>query len=119
MLVDVGNAVFPNPFFPFVGRYGRFENSFVSVDRSHLTSLFFDRHPANQIRNPLFDRQLGILVRVHDPIFVTVDPPLFVNVIGSERANKGKQTEGEGKNQFSHSAFGLRTRTFSEVPMVT
>ena len=76
MLVDIADAVFPNLLFPFLGRGRILKNSFVTIDRSHLSGFFFDGHLTDQIGNPIFDGSFRIFIGVLFAVFVPVDPVL-------------------------------------------
>ena len=56
VFVDVSDAVFPNPGLPFLRWAGVFQNAFVSVDGTHLGSLFIQIHTPDQIGNAFVDR---------------------------------------------------------------
>ena len=56
VFVDVSDAVFPNPGLPFLRWAGVFQNAFVSVDGTHLGSLFIQIHTPDQIGNAFVNR---------------------------------------------------------------
>ena len=76
MFVDIADAVFPNLLFPFLGRARVLENSFVTIDRSHLSGFFFDGHLTDQIGNPIFDGSFRIFIGVLFAVLIPVDPVL-------------------------------------------
>ena len=81
VLVNIANAIFPDAFLPRVFGDGRFQDSFVAVDGSHLAGLFIDRHLRNQVRNAFLNGQFRIFVGILFPILVSVDPTIVVDPI--------------------------------------
>ena len=74
MFVDITDAVLPNFLFPFFSWTRILENSFVTIDRSHLSRFFFDGHLADQIGNAILDGKFRIFIRVLFAILVSIDP---------------------------------------------
>jgi hypothetical protein len=78
MFVDIADAILPNSLLPFL-RWSRvFENSLITIDRSHLTRLFVHGHLADQICNTILDRGLGIFIKIPFAVLIPVDPTLGV-----------------------------------------
>ena len=105
MLVDVGDAVLPYPFFPFRGRKGPGQDAPVAIDRHQLAGLLIDRHLREQVFHALFHASGGVFVDVLDTILVEVYPSFVVDgfllracgwrgLRGGSQNQKGRQGQG-------------------------
>ncbi len=79
MLVNVGDAVFPNLSLP-VGR-GKFvlQHPLVTVQRRCLAGLFFQSHPREQVFDAAIDWRLRVFVDIHPAVLVQIDPGIVID----------------------------------------
>ena len=79
VLVDVGDAVLPDPLFPFRGRESPGQDAPVAVDRHQLAGLLVDCHLREQVLHALFHAAGRVFVDVLDAVLVEVDPTFVVD----------------------------------------
>ena len=79
VLVDVGDAVFPDPLLPFRSRECPGQDTAVAVDRNQLAGFFVDRHLLQQVLDARINALRRIFIDVLDAVLVEVDPSFVVD----------------------------------------